>query len=163
MPKYIKIIFFLFFKNYFWDQRTKTIKYIYKKLFFLETQVNRIFKQYPHQLWIFLKKLSHIIFNFFFFWNTLFKNKFKHWLVSFFLIELFLPWCLSTFCMDVVEELFILTSFSSPWHHFCFFFFFFFKKKIYYYSKQGTSIFLEIDVPWDVGSLWKNLFQEKDG
>jgi hypothetical protein len=41
--------------------------------------------------------------------------------------------------------------------------FFFLKKKIYYYSKQGTSIFLEIDVPWDVGSLWKNLFQEKDG
>ena len=39
----------------------------------------------------------------------------------------------------------------------------FFKKKNYYYSKQGTSIFLEIDVPWDVGSLWKNLFQEKDG
>jgi len=35
--------------------------------------------------------------------------------------------------------------------------------KNYYYSKQGTSIFLEIDVPWDVGSLWKNLFQEKDG
>jgi hypothetical protein len=55
--KYIKIIFFYFLKNYFWDQRIKTIQNIQKKLIFSKTKKIEFFGNagwpaFPNRLYV---------------------------------------------------------------------------------------------------------------
>jgi hypothetical protein len=48
VPKCIKMMFFYYFKNYFWDQRIKTIQNTQKKLYILEFLRNAVCTAFPN-------------------------------------------------------------------------------------------------------------------